>query len=298
MNILSIDVGIKNLAICLMEQNHEKKFEIINWNVINLSVLQEIPNKLCTCKYKKRGVKNANNPIIQCVKYAKYKKNNDYFCTIHSKKHDMFIVPPRTLNLKVLKKMKKNDLYNVFCEYKDNIPTLNIDLNYNKLTKTIILNLLEKYINEHCFEPIIKTNINAKDISLIDIGIILTQKFNDLLVNHPTIDYVIIENQISPLANRMKTIQGMITQYFIMKNILNIHFISSSNKLKICSELINYDNTSLTYNERKKAGIKNTETILNNDIYIKWIDYFKKHKKKDDLADSFLQCIWFIYKRI
>ena len=47
------------------------------------------------------------------------------------------------------------------------------------------------------------------------------------------ITHVVIENQLSPIANRMKTIQGMLAQYFIMidENI-DIQFISSSNKLK------------------------------------------------------------------
>ena len=26
----------------------------------------------------------------------------------------------------------------------------------------------------------------------------------------------------------------------------------------------------------------------------KWIEYFDKHKKKDDLADSYLQGLWYI----
>ena len=51
-----------------------------------------------------------------------------------------------------------------------------------------------------------------------------------------TTRYVIIENQIGPLAIRMKTIQGMIVQYFIMSNlnVEHIEFISASNKLKDC----------------------------------------------------------------
>ena len=50
------------------------------------------------------------------------------------------------------------------------------------------------------------------------------------------IDTVIIENQISTLASRMKTLQGMITQYFIMKNIPQIEFISASCKLKLFAD--------------------------------------------------------------
>ena len=45
------------------------------------------------------------------------------------------------------------------------------------------------------------------------------------LIENQTPTHVIIENQISPIANRMKTIQGMITQYFIMKNIYNVEYI-------------------------------------------------------------------------
>ena len=48
-----------------------------------------------------------------------------------------------------------------------------------------------------------------------------------------TLDNVIIENQISPIANRMKTIQGMLMQYFIMSyENINIETLSSSGKLK------------------------------------------------------------------
>ena len=40
------------------------------------------------------------------------------------------------------------------------------------------------------------------------------EQFNDLVI-----DIVLIENQLSPVAIRMKSLQGMISQYFIMNNI-------------------------------------------------------------------------------
>ena len=36
MRIISIDVGIKNLAYCIMESVKNKSFKIIKWDVINL----------------------------------------------------------------------------------------------------------------------------------------------------------------------------------------------------------------------------------------------------------------------
>ena len=105
-------------------------------------------------------------------------------------------------------------------------------------------------------------------------------------------DHVIIENQVSPLANRMKTIQGMVTQYFVMKNVPNIEYISSSNKLKNFIE-----KKKTTYNERKKIGVEVTGKLINEKPgLVKWEEFFKTHKKKDDLADSFLQGLWFLEK--
>jgi hypothetical protein len=90
----------------------------------------------------------------------------------------------------------------------------------------------------------------------------------------------------------MKTIQGMIVQYFIMSNLIveHIEFISASNKLKDCDA-----KDKAKYSDRKKLGIaKCLETITNDFRFNEHIDYFNSHKKKDDLSDSFLQGIWFI----
>ena len=79
-----------------------------------------------------------------------------------------------------------------------------------------------------------------------------------------------------------------------MKNIDNILYISAANKLK---SFIGTKKT--TYNERKKLSIALTKDILleNNMDNLnkdKVIEMFNKHKKRDDLADSFLQAIWFL----
>jgi hypothetical protein len=103
---------------------------------------------------------------------------------------------------------------------------------------------------------------------------------------------VIIENQIGPLAIRMKTIQGMLVQYFVMcpVEVKHVEFISASNKLKDCDI-----KDKSKYSDRKKLGIaKCLETISTNSNFSSNLDYFNAHKKKDDLADSFLQGLWFL----
>ena len=84
---------------------------------------------------------------------------------------------------------------------------------------------------------------------------ILKEEFEKLFEN-TTIDCVIVENQIGPLALRMKTLQGMIMQHFIEKGVPLVEEISASNKLK---EFIG--NKKTTYSERKKSGIAITKKI-------------------------------------
>jgi hypothetical protein len=91
----------------------------------------------------------------------------------------------------------------------------------------------------------------------------------------------------------------MIAQYFIMKKTSQqIEFVSAVNKLKTDSEDKDKELKEKTkYSDRKKMGIQKCLELLNNDgSYVSWMDYFKTHAKKDDLADSFLQGLWYIKK--
>ena len=78
--------------------------------------------------------------------------------------------------------------------------------------------------------------------------------------------------------------------YGDIRNNDHIEFISASNKLKDCDLK---DKT--TYSDRKKLGIEKCLGIITSNAgFNEHIEYFNKHKKKDDLSDSFLQGIWFI----
>lgn len=269
MKVLSIDVGIKNLALCLFEKlENANSFKILKWDVIN--VAQQEVHKCCAID---------KNKI--CDKPAKFIKNNKCFCLKHSKKQN-FVIPNKELTNSFINKQKLSKLQELIEKY-----SIQVDKS-NK--KQVLIDSLIDFINNRCFEEIGKTD--ASKVDLVNIGKNMAAKFNDIFSDINKIEYVIIENQISPIANRMKTIQGMIVQYFIMSHIdiSNIEFISASNKLKCC------ENTEkVKYSDRKKLGVaKCLEFVSNDSRFSEHKDYFMKHKKKDDLADSFLQGIWFI----
>jgi len=93
---------------------------------------------------------------------------------------------------------------------------------------------------------------------------------------------------LKKIGESIKTLNKELGYTFFMIE-HDIEFISSSNKLK-------YFTTDKTdYKQHKKDSIYFTNLLLdNNNYYNKYIESFNQSKKRDDLADSFLQGIWYI----
>lgn len=274
MKIISFDVGIKNLAFCLFEKS-SCDFKITKWDTIDISTTEE--KNLCQFIEKN----------VLCNKSSKFRKDNTCYCLKHSKKQSLQI-PKQEQKQSFINKQKLTKLYEI---------ADNHNIKYEaKIKKTNLIELINNHIHNNYFEPI--ESIKANEVDLYKIGLNIKIKLNKLLEKEERIDYVIIENQIGPIATRMKTIQGMIVQYFIMSHIevKHIEFISATNKLKVLNNKENnIKEVSNTYNNRKKQGIeKCLEIISTNNNFEDRLDYFKQHKKKDDLSDAFLQGIWFI----
>jgi hypothetical protein len=226
MKIISIDVGIKNLAYCVLEiestsENNVQALKILNWDSINL------------CENKEAF------KCMKCLKkaaYYCYLANEDvektYWCSVHSK----------------------------------------------------------KIANKHAIVEEAKVSANKMD--LVSIGLAIKKALDSRFVSVDDIAHIVIENQISPIATRMKTIQGMLMQYFIMRGITSLTFASAINKLKAFTD----KKKKISYKDRKKLGIDVTAKLVNELPLLKnaWTDYFKNHQKKDDLADSFLQGVWYL----
>ena len=270
LNILSIDVGMKNLAICLFNITDNIDYKIECWDVLNLC---EEQNYVC-------GEKNKKGKC--CDKKAKFFKNDKYYCKIHAKNKE-FKIPPQEFNPTKLKKYKLVKLKELAKKY---------EIEFEKKTKKDdLLDIIKVFIDENYLDHI--SSIKTKDFNLVQYGRNLKKEFNKIFKDKQ-IDGVIVENQIGPLAMRMKTLQGMIMQHFIEKNVPLVEEVSASNKLK---EFLG--NKKTTYAERKKASIKFTQDIIsNNNLLLEWLETFNKHKKKDDLADSFLQGVWYLKNTI
>ena len=328
MRIISIDVGIKNLAYCVVESEAlaNDDYKILQWNVINLCGEEHLCNCILKVKDKKgkgKSKKGENEliindmPISLCNKKAIYRKFDKYYCQTHAKQSLDYFLP--NASLKNIKKWKRDALVS-YAASQGIVFT-------DTCKKDELLALITTYLAEKTLEKI--TAVSANEMTLIQMGVQLVKEFDrvlddkllgdkllddKLLVGNSIglLDKIVIENQISPIANRMKTLQGMIAQYFIMRGNPQIAFISSANKLKMFSKVDTNTNAEkneevtvlpvssknkTTYSERKKAGVDIVKELLpkNNES---WLPTFLTHKKKDDLADAFLQGVWFLNKKL
>jgi len=317
MKVVSFDVGIKNMAYCVFEiqENitNSRTLNIIDWNVLNLMDNEPLKNQ-CTCLCIPKSKKLVSKP---CIKMAKYKKHDQYYCEKHAKTNTQYLLPNKQRSMTGLKKLKVDELIKLGCSHH-----LFSDIeNLSKILKKDLLNQLNQFFEKQCFEPVVeKKAMGAGDVDLVKIGKNMKNLLNQI-VEMEEVNIVVIENQISPIANRMKTVQGMLAQYFIMKNSdIQIDFISSANKLK---QFINISNTNIqnnsiiikvdilentivlndsnkkvnsvnpNYKEHKQDGIYYCSKILENNLCFQSWKGSLETKKKDDLADSFLQGLWY-----
>lgn len=235
MRIVSIDVGIRNLAICMI--NIETK-TIDFWEVINLLKDDDTSADTCCVKTNKNGK--------PCTFKARYcDSDGESVC----KKH-----------------CGGDERQELSAKKKTKVKTLDIQ----KLCTLVCQKLLE---SPQLFEA----------------------------------EYVLIELQ--PKINaKMKNLSNMLYTCFVLKGIVEkeppvktkkVLFISAKHKLKTYSgPFIDTSHLKGKYARTKYTGRKQCEHYLAANQLDSQLDFFKSHKKQDDLADSFLQGVWFIHIKL
>ena len=245
--ILSFDVGVKNLAYCLLEiDTITKEYKINNWNIINLSDEVIIPK----CNFKVINVKAGTEKLCGKTASFTYGLEGGCLCKVHKKKVEKN-APIANHQIKEIKKKK------------------------------------------------------AKKKPLIDLNKAMIQKLDEI-PGILDIQEVVIENQPSLKNPHMKSIQMMIFSYFIMRGIADIKddedkikdvvMLSARNKLKIYKgPEIECDITD-KYRRNKYLAIQYCAKMIEGQEQ-QFLDQYSASKKKDDLADSFLQGVFYLDKK-
>ena len=189
----------------------------------------------------------------------------------------------------------------------------------------------KKHINEmiktktHTSNDFLKIN-RAKTTSKFDInqlGIALFQELDKIETTILDPSIILLENQPVLKNPTMKSMQMFLYSYYLIRMIdknknsvraQNVNSTSILNDKKIqcyCASkkldlikflpendqkrIIEYiDTVNSGYQKNKKMAIMMVETLLKENT--KWLDFFKGHPKKDDLADSLLMTLHYFEK--
>ena len=308
-----------------IETNMEDSGEVSHINTnLKCSALQETKAK---SKKTKNNENNENESEIQpqskvCGKSAFYCKeelqtdtsgNTIYsgLCKTHFKKSGEERLPELTVKQCWDKECKtkplqvlKSHIYKGYCKK-----------HINEMIKT----------KTHTSNDFLKIN-RAKTTSKFDInqlGIALFQELDKIETTILDPSIILLENQPVLKNPTMKSMQMFLYSYYLIRMIdknknsvraQNVNSTSILNDKKIqcyCASkkldlikflpendqkrIIEYiDTVNSGYQKNKKMAIMMVETILKENT--KWLDFFKGHPKKDDLADSLLMTLHYFEK--
>jgi hypothetical protein len=289
--ILSFDVGIKNLAYCLMTKKNDDII-VNDWNIINLVEDRDI------CCYELR-TKN------KCGKIARFtcKKIND---KVNDKVNGEQITLCKVHSAKFIPTIDKLEKTNPFlcnhlkCKNTASVIILNNEEwsfcdKHEKDTKKIITQFKpKKLIGQNCSQQPIQ-ELAVKLFTKLD-------SFKTFL----DVDEILIENQPSLKNPNMKTIATLLYSYFVFRGIIdnnithskiqNVKFISPSNKLKVMKNVTDEKlgtakNKREEYEITKGLGLIYCQTLINQSEK----KYLEVHTKKDDLCDAYLQGFRYLF---
>lgn len=278
MKIASFDIGIKNLAVCVI--NSDK--EILHWDVIN-TLEPELETHYCN-KCKKIATVSTTPEIepekeLEIVETVIIEPENDIIeetvketgiVVDTEEETDKEIVEPET------------ELW--WC------------LSHDPLKKTRTKKEIDKFKKS-------KKGKRVKSFSTQELNykiIVALDKLQYLL----DVDEVIIELQ--PRINpKMKQISQTVYSYFIIRgmvdnqNIKKVIFVAAKNKLKVARSLYSGPDIDCklkgAYSQRKFYSKVYTKWILKENAHaIEIMDKFKL--KLDDLCDCYLQALWYLSK--
>ena len=144
-----------------------------------------------------------------------------------------------------------------------------------------------------------KKKLNS-NYDLFKISQIMMDELNSKVdfLNH---EIICIENQPALKNPTMKSIQMLLYSYFIIEGVCkdpicsNVQMINARNKLKVYKgEPVECKFTD-KYKRNKYLSVEYTKLMILEEEQ-KFIDLFAESKKKDDLADAYLQGIYYIEK--
>lgn len=276
---LSFDVGIINLAYCLLSEERQ----IFDWGIIDLVTNEQTTQTTCVAEYK--SGKNKGTKCTATASFFVAGNKTECYCSRHKKNSQNELLPIKSSLIceTVLSSgpnkghpCNKKAMYYHDKENGDRVGFCTVH-SKGKLN-------LERYFT---VDNISNTELKCKLFRALD----KKESFKHAKT-------VLIEHQPPHATDKMRSVAYALEDYFIIRGMIdsnNHHVIKSidaKNKLTI------YDGPPISchlknqYSRNKWYAKKYCEWILRDRPLL--LNYFKGFPKADDIADCFLQGVWYL----
>jgi len=146
--VLSVDIGIRNLGLCVLSRDPDKPRDMLGYNIKLWDVYNTIDDENNLCSSLTKTMK-------KCSKKGSYLEDGSYFCKTHYKS-TFKKTPPKPVKKKTIKSMLLQDIISQFLKKLNSIIEDNLE----------IFNIVDKI----CIELQPKINPKMKMISHVLFG--------------------------------------------------------------------------------------------------------------------------------
>lgn len=178
MKIVSFDVGLRNLAFCILEGTNRNNLKITGWDLIDvMAEINGLDKPLC----------------IKCKKPACWVQKEKYMCTRHKGSTN-------GVTKSVLMKKTKEELL-----------LMGSPLKIQGTTKKELIEKLYSHFSESVWKRCVKS---AKQGSVVDLAPAIANSLNSRETQWSDSDLIVFEQQPD---KRMLCVQGMLHMWFVTK---------------------------------------------------------------------------------